>query len=70
VATIDVNKGTMKKIIELYNSGLSIDKVAIQVDLKRSHVNTLLKNSGIPLRSKGARKGYFWGKQLNSKESL
>ena len=68
MATIDVNKGTMKKIIDLYNSGLSIDKVAIQVGLKRSHVNTLLKNSGITLRSKGARKGFFWGKQLHSKE--
>lgn len=54
---------SIEKAIELYKSGLSIDKVAFQVGIKRSRLNSLLKAAGVELRKSGAQKGRHWGQK-------
>jgi len=46
----------LKKAIELYTvKEWSIDKISFEVGIKRSRLNTLLKNAGVQLRSTGRR---------------
>ena len=57
----------INKAIELYKSGLSIDKVAFEIGVKRSRLNAMLKAAGVELRKSGARKGHHWGVKQRSK---
>lgn len=52
----EVSPETLKRAIELYTvQELSIDKVAYEIGIKRSRLNTLLKNNGVVLRPRGRR---------------
>lgn len=57
----------LDKAIELYKSGLSIDKVAFQVGIKRGRLNSMLKAAGVELRKSGAQKGHHWGQKQKQK---
>lgn len=58
-----MSKELLDKIIKMYET-MSIDKIAREVNISRHKINTMLKESGVTLRSTGARKGHFKGEKL------
>lgn len=58
-----VSNDDVQKIIDLYKTE-SIDKIASKLSISRHIINRILKESGVELRSTGARKGYRKGEKI------
>lgn len=58
-----VSNDDVQKIVNLYKTE-SIDKIATKLSISRHIVNRILKESGVELRPKGARKGYRKGEKI------
>jgi transposase len=60
-----ISKEKVDEIVKLYET-MSIDKISKEVNISRHTVNRILKDSGIQLRSTGARKDHFKGEKIKS----
>jgi hypothetical protein len=63
-----ISKEKIEQMIKLYET-MSIDKIAKEFSLSRHIVNRVLKDSGVQLRSTGARKDHFKGEKIKRPQS-
>lgn len=58
-----IDETQTKEIVKLYETA-SIDKISRKVNISRHIINRILKESGVELRSTGARKGHYKGEKI------